>query len=102
MEIKPSEVMSVLSKHMLVDGYDLVVDLKNSCGNYLVDARSGVGRGLNLTSNSSGIPEQREKIRTDDSGINSEPYHSVRKCDFHHWARSQSPLPYKMFASIPA
>ena len=41
MEIKPSEVMSVLSKHMLVDGYDLVVDLKNSCGNYLVEARSG-------------------------------------------------------------
>ena len=41
MEIKPSEVMSVLSKHMLVDGYDFVVDLRNSCGNYLVEARSG-------------------------------------------------------------
>lgn len=40
MEVKPSEVMDILRQYMLVDGYDLVVDLKNSSGNYLVDSRN--------------------------------------------------------------
>jgi L-lysine 6-transaminase len=41
MKIEPSEVMDILRQHMLVDGYDLVVDLEHSTGNCLVDARSG-------------------------------------------------------------
>lgn len=41
MEILPGQVFEILRKHMLVDGYDLVIDLKNSVGNHLVDARSG-------------------------------------------------------------
>jgi L-lysine 6-transaminase len=37
--IKPEEVIPVLKKHMLVDGYaDIVVDLRKSEGNYLYNA----------------------------------------------------------------
>ncbi len=38
-KILPTEVHSTLSKHMLVDGFDLVVDLKRSQGAYLYDSR---------------------------------------------------------------
>lgn len=41
MKIQPENVLDVLKKNMLVDGYDLVIDLKNSKGNILVDARNG-------------------------------------------------------------
>jgi len=37
--ILPTEVHSTLSRHMLVDGFDLVVDLKRSQGSYLYDSR---------------------------------------------------------------
>ncbi|HEX9613993.1 MAG TPA: L-lysine 6-transaminase, partial [Bacteroidota bacterium] len=37
--ILPTEVHTTLSKHMLVDGFDLVVDLKRSQGSYLYDSR---------------------------------------------------------------
>ena len=37
--IPPTEVHASLSKHMLVDGFDLVVDLKKSQGTYLYDSR---------------------------------------------------------------
>lgn len=37
----PSNVHSVLQKHMLVDGYDVVLDLEKSQGSYLFDAKSG-------------------------------------------------------------
>jgi len=37
--ILPTEVHSTLSKHMLVDGFDLVVDLQKSQGAYLFDSR---------------------------------------------------------------
>jgi len=39
--IAPDQVHGVLSRHMLVDGYDLVLDLEKSHGRRLVDARSG-------------------------------------------------------------
>lgn len=38
--VLPTEVHSTLSRHMLVDGFDLVVDLKRSQGSYLYDSRS--------------------------------------------------------------
>ncbi|MEX2189358.1 MAG: L-lysine 6-transaminase [Bacteroidota bacterium] len=38
-KVLPTEVHSTLSKHMLVDGFDLVVDLKRSQGSYLYDSR---------------------------------------------------------------
>ena len=41
MQLRPADVMNVLGKNMLVDGYDIVVDLKKSFGNNLVDARTG-------------------------------------------------------------
>lgn len=37
--ISPTEVHSTLAKHMLVDGFDLVVDLERSQGSYLYDSR---------------------------------------------------------------
>jgi L-lysine 6-transaminase len=37
--ISPTDVHASLSRHMLVDGFDLVVDLKRSQGSYLYDSR---------------------------------------------------------------
>jgi L-lysine 6-transaminase len=39
--VSPKKVLSTLSRHMLVDGFDIVVDLKRSKGSYLVDAKDG-------------------------------------------------------------
>jgi len=39
--VPPSEVLSALRKHMLVDGFEIVVDLKQSKGSYIVDAKDG-------------------------------------------------------------
>ncbi|MBI3587445.1 MAG: L-lysine 6-transaminase [Ignavibacteriales bacterium] len=37
--VSPTEVHATLSKHMLIDGFDLIVDLKRSQGAYLYDSR---------------------------------------------------------------
>ncbi|WP_239395138.1 L-lysine 6-transaminase [Frankia sp. CiP3] len=39
--IAAHEVMATLSQHVLVDGYDLVLDIRKSSGSWLVDARDG-------------------------------------------------------------
>lgn len=39
--IQPKEVRSTLQKHILADGYEMVLDLKKSKGAYLHDAASG-------------------------------------------------------------
>jgi len=39
--IQPSDVHNVLSRHMLADGYDVVMDLSRSKGSLLFDARRG-------------------------------------------------------------
>jgi len=39
--INPRQVHSILQKHMLADGYDIVLDLEKSKGSYLHDAISG-------------------------------------------------------------
>lgn len=39
--VSPKKVLSTLSRHMLVDGFDIVIDLKKSKGTYLVDAKDG-------------------------------------------------------------
>jgi len=39
--VSPKDVFPTLSKHMLLDGFDVVVDLKKSQGSYIVDARTG-------------------------------------------------------------
>ena len=39
--ISADRVHETLEKHMLVDGFDLVVDLKKSDGNFIYDARTG-------------------------------------------------------------
>jgi L-lysine 6-transaminase len=40
--IHPSEVRPTLKKHILADGYDMVLDLKKSKGAYLHDSKSGM------------------------------------------------------------
>lgn len=39
--IDPAQTLPILGKHMLVDGFDIVIDLKHSQGSYIVDARDG-------------------------------------------------------------
>ncbi len=40
-KIAPENVLDTLRKYMLVDGFDIVMDLKNSQGSYVVDLRTG-------------------------------------------------------------
>ncbi len=39
-QLSPKNVLDVLSQHILVDGYHVVMDMKRSKGSYLYDARS--------------------------------------------------------------
>lgn len=39
-ELSPEDVLDVLSRHILVDGYHVVMDLERSRGSYLYDSRS--------------------------------------------------------------
>ena len=39
--VTPADVHALLARHLLVDGFDLVLDLEQSRGSYLVDARNG-------------------------------------------------------------
>ena len=40
-QLSPNAVVDILSRHILVDGYHVVMDLEKSRGSYLFDARSG-------------------------------------------------------------
>lgn len=40
-EVAPADVHKILQKHILTDGYDIVLDLEKSEGTYLYDAKSG-------------------------------------------------------------
>ncbi|HUO85607.1 MAG TPA: L-lysine 6-transaminase [Thermoanaerobaculia bacterium] len=53
--IQPSEVHEVLSRHMLADGLDIVMDLEKSRGSWLFDARKG-RRILDFFSNFASVP----------------------------------------------
>ncbi|HJT18133.1 MAG TPA: L-lysine 6-transaminase [Thermoanaerobaculia bacterium] len=39
--VQPSEVHNVLGRHMLADGYDIVMDLRKSKGSWVFDAKRG-------------------------------------------------------------
>jgi L-lysine 6-transaminase len=41
LHVSPAEVQNVLSRHMLADGYDIVMDLKKSRGSWLFDSKRG-------------------------------------------------------------
>ena len=41
LKILPEDVIKILSKHLLVDGFDIIVDLEKSSGSYILDARDG-------------------------------------------------------------
>lgn len=38
-QVKPAEVHDILSQHMLVDGFDVTLDLHNSTGSYVYDSK---------------------------------------------------------------
>ncbi len=40
-KIEPNNVLPTLSNHMLIDGFDIIVDLEKSQGSYIHDARYG-------------------------------------------------------------
>ena len=40
-QIAPPEVLTSLRKHMLIDGFDMVLDLQKSHGSWLIDATTG-------------------------------------------------------------
>ena len=40
-DISPAEVHGLLGRHLLADGFDIVLDLENSHGAWLRDARAG-------------------------------------------------------------
>ncbi len=40
-KVSPADTFSTLRRHLLVDGFDIVLDLKKSKGSYIVDARDG-------------------------------------------------------------
>ena len=40
-DLLPDDVLGALARHILVDGYHVVMDLERSHGSYLHDARSG-------------------------------------------------------------
>jgi L-lysine 6-transaminase len=39
--LSPDQVLPTLRKHMLIDGFDIVIDLRKSRGSYIVDAKDG-------------------------------------------------------------
>src|SRR5688500_20306534 len=39
--VQPADVHNVLSRHMLADGYDIVMDLRKSRGSWVFDSRRG-------------------------------------------------------------
>jgi L-lysine 6-transaminase len=39
--LTPADTLPTLKKHMLVDGFDIVIDLRKSHGSWIVDARTG-------------------------------------------------------------
>jgi L-lysine 6-transaminase len=39
--VKPADVLATLSRYILVDGFEIVIDLRKSKGPYIIDARSG-------------------------------------------------------------
>ena len=55
LHIQPAEVHPVLERHMLADGYEIVMDLKKSQGSWVFDSR-GKGRILDFFTNFASIP----------------------------------------------
>lgn len=66
-KVKPNEVHDVLAKHMLVDGFDVTLDLHNSTGGYVYDSKRDknyIDFFTFVASNPLGM--NHPKLRTDD------------------------------------
>ncbi len=53
--VQPAEVHNVLSRHMLADGYDIVMDLRKSRGSWVFDSRRG-RKVLDFFTNFASVP----------------------------------------------
>jgi L-lysine 6-transaminase len=53
--VQPAEVHNVLSRHMLADGYDIVMDLQKSRGSWVFDSRRG-RKVLDFFTNFASVP----------------------------------------------
>ena len=53
--VQPADVHNVLSRHMLADGYDIVMDLKKSRGSWVFDSRRG-RKVLDFFTNFASVP----------------------------------------------
>ena len=64
--VQPSDVHAVLSRHMLADGYEIVMDLQKSHGSWVFDARRG-RNVLDFFTNFASIPVGYNHPRLDNS-----------------------------------
>ena len=55
--VQPAEVHNVLSRHMLADGYDIVMDLRKSKGSWVFDSRRG-RNVLDFFTNFASVPDR--------------------------------------------
>ncbi len=62
--VQPADVHSVLSRHMLADGYEIVMDLKKSQGSWVFDSRRG-RKVLDFFTNFASIPIGYNHARLD-------------------------------------
>jgi L-lysine 6-transaminase len=110
-KVLPSEVHNVLSRHILADGFDIVVDLQKSHGSYIYDSRSNrelldfftffASGAIGLNHPKLNTPEFREKLSY--TGINKPSNSDVYTVElaefvetFSHLAQP-SYLPYAFF-----
>jgi len=92
-KVSPQTVIQILSEHILVDGFDIIVDLERSQGNYLYDARNGrkyldfftFFATLPIGLNHSGLltPQFKEKLLTAAiNKISNSDFYTVEMAEF--------------------
>src|SRR5258708_19860877 len=99
--IQPAEVHNVLGRHMLADGYDIVMDLRKSKGSWVFDSRRG-RNVLDFFTNFASVPigynhprldtpEFRDKLA--DVALNNPPTPAISPPSLPHFAQTFPPVP---------
>src|SRR5215831_9391285 len=74
--LSPKDVLDVLARHILVDGYHVVMDLERSRGSYLYDARSG-RMLLDFYTNFATLPIGYNHLKMEDPEFREELYQAA-------------------------
>ncbi|HKD11682.1 MAG TPA: L-lysine 6-transaminase [Thermoanaerobaculia bacterium] len=74
--LSPKDVLDVLGRHILVDGYHVVMDLERSRGSYLYDARSG-RMLLDFYTNFATLPIGYNHLKMEDPEFREELYQAA-------------------------